>query len=218
MKVGITTIEKVMKSGDERKYATFLYLRSLFKKGCFYNYTHNSFVAASGLSKSTVQKHVKFFINAGWCYKHGDNLIFKGFKHFKDSGFNKTFILKSKTVKEIIKEFYYIILKIKQGQFNKLKSVGRAIKITKSPKKIRKLDAFLEKFNLKKELLPSQNDALEISSVKLGNMFMCSKSKANRIVNSLNKSRVQIIKGVKRKVITERTTLWHIDCNKFVVK
>jgi len=218
MKVGIVTIEKAMRSGNERKYATFLYLRQHFKKGCFYNYTHDSFSAESGLSKSTVRKYIKFFINAGWCYKHSGNLMFKGFKHFKDRGFDKTFILKSKTVNGILKEFYYIILKIKQGQFNKLKSVGRAIKTARSPKKLRRIDGFLEKFNLKERNLPSQNDTLKISSIGLSKMFMCSKSKANRIVNSLNKSKVSIIKGMKHKIITETKTLWHIDCNKFVVK
>ena len=113
MKIGITTIQLMMdQNSGLRQYATFLYLKSLFKKGCFYNYTHDGFAEKSGMSRSAVRKYIKIFLDKGWCRKHGKNLMFKGLKHYRKSGFNKTFILKSKTVKGIIKEFYYIILKI----------------------------------------------------------------------------------------------------------
>jgi biotin operon repressor len=215
--VGITTIKKMIDSGKGRDYATFLYLKSICKKGCFYDYTQAGISEHSGISRSAIAKYIKRFLDYGWCHRHGKNLMFKGLKHYKQTGFNKTFILQSKSIKGIIKELYYLILKTKQAQFNKLKSMARATKTAKSPKRIRKLESFFEKFNLRKENLPSKNDMLKISSEKLGEMFGCSRSKANRIVNSFNKSKVRIVNGKRRGIITPFKTIWDIECNKYII-
>ncbi len=231
MKVGITTIQNMTKSVDGKKnkklrqYAAFLYLKSLYKKGCCYDYTQIKLAGDSGLSRASISRLVSAFIKYGWCHKHGENLMFKGRKHYKKQGFNKTFELQGTTIKEIINELYYIILKVKQGQLDKLKSVGRAIKTAKSSKVKRRLDDFLEKCNKKKIDLPSQNDTLRFSSLTLGKMFGCSKSQAHRIIGGLGK-KVIIIKGLRRYVNKVRIVgseiinvgcMFKNDCNEYKI-
>jgi predicted transcriptional regulator len=217
MKVSIKAIELMRDRNLIREYATFLCFKSKLKKSCFYGYTHNKFSSELGLSKSSVRKYIGTFIELGWCRKHGKNLMFNGRKGYRKVGYNKTFELQGKTVKEIIKELYYILLKIKHSQFEKLKSVGRAVKISKNTKRLRRMEDFLEKYKIKKESLPSKNDHLRISVNKIGELFGCSKSKASRVMNSFNKNKVKVIKGKGNRILTKGCWIYRLDCNQYLV-
>jgi hypothetical protein len=202
MKVGITTIKNMIDSGSGRDYAMFLYLKSICKKNCFYNYTQVGFSNYAEVSRSAVSKYVKRFLSRGWCVVHSGNLIFKGLKHYRTKQFNKHFIVKGKA-KEILKQFYLILIKNKINQFEKIKQVSGDVKTPRNLNTLKYAKAFKCKYHKSFRNAPQGNSMFKISGIGLGKLFNCSASKGTQVMRELEKDNLI---AVNREVYFVRNT------------
>jgi len=206
IKIGINTINKMVAKKRTRDYAAFLYLKSICKKGCYFNYTQERLAKLSEMSRTSTGKYVKKFIKYGWCHMHNGNLIFKGLKHFPDKEFNKRYtIIPSRIITRTVKMFYLIILKHKQSQFNKLKEFSRDAKDPSNLKAYKRALKFGLKHNLKADKGPLPNERMRISLKKLSTAFNCSLSKTGSVVRSLKYAgKLEVFSKTQRMMRTTR--------------
>ena len=200
MRVSVYKIKKAIKSEKIREYAYFLYLKSVCKNGCFFDYSPQKLGEFVGISKYSIEKYVRRFINLGWCHKHKGNLIFKGLKHYRKNEFDKYYNIKTTSVKATILELYRVIMKHKQEQFDYLQNFRR--EISKRNSKISKSElAYIRKNYGHEDNLPETNAKLKISNSKLCVMFKCSTGKASQIVWGMKKRNELEIFGTRKVLI-----------------
>lgn len=212
MKIGIATIHRIVSDDKIRDFSTFLYLRSLFKKGCFYNYTQLSLSKESGISRTAIAKYIAKFKSYGWVRLHEDNLIFNGNKHFREDGFNKHVQISALNVKDIIQELKYIIIKHKLIQYETCKKAAHAIIMADTnPQVTIWAIRFQKKQKFNANKLFNQNEALKISHVKLAKMFNCSKATVNRTMKRMQKDGKIKISTFERKVLAVTKNKYNIE-------
>jgi len=176
-------------SGLIKEYAHFLYLKSLYKNGCVFNFTHLGLSKKSRLSRAAIKKHIKLFLDLGWCRIHSGNLIFNKREIFDESKqiIKTEFQIKS-TVKEILYDLYLIILKNKQKQFDSLRKLRHDIDCSQNPYLKNRAEKLLKKYGLNVNKLPLANDELKVSTEKLSQLFKCSVGKCAGIIKTLKTS------------------------------
>lgn len=186
LNINITQVVDFGKCGLIKEYAHFLYLKSLYKNSCVYNYTHLGLSKKSRLSRAAVKKHVSLFLELGWCRIHSGNLIFNKRDSFDENKqrVKEKFKIRS-TVKEILYDLYLVILKNKQKQFDSLKKLRHDIDCSQNPYLKTRAEKLLRKYGLNVQKLPSANAQLKISTENISKLFKCSVGKCAAIIKKL---------------------------------
>lgn len=193
-------------SGQLRKFATFIYIKSQFKNSCVYKYTQQSLSEKTGISRSAIRKYVKFFLDSGWCRLDHGNLIFNKMRVLDKN--EKRIISDVKIrigIKELIIDLQLLLLKHKQAQFNRIVRLGIEIKDPKSIKPHQSANRIVKKYGYNVDKLPSERAKLQISIKKLSEWLNCSVGKVSQLLKSLQKRGLISITKVRNIVGYSKT-------------
>lgn len=192
MNINAYQIEYHISRKELKEYAAFCYFKYLYRNGCIYNYNSQKLATKSKYSAAFIRKHVRLFLEKGWCRMHGNNLIFN-----KSSKFNGTtskiklyedINIKKCSIKEILQYFYLQIIRLHDSKLNRLKKLKSDLKSKKA--RIRhKAEDYADSINKKTEAqratLPDETTRLILTNKKLTRIFNCSAGKASGIVKYL---------------------------------
>lgn len=101
MNLNERAIYKLNEKGLLKELAVFIKFKSVHINSCIFNYNLKYLASETGLSLSTVRKHVKFFLKNGWARMDGNNLILEKIKkisYYK----RKDCKITGNTIKEIL--------------------------------------------------------------------------------------------------------------------
>jgi len=190
MKVGVATIKEMIDSGQERDFAAYLYLKSFTRKARFFNYTQTHISLVSGLSRSSADKYVKKFIKNGWCVLYGKrggkkHLMFGLGENDERGRFNQRIEIETKSIKNILKQFYLTLVKQKIAQFDKIKQANRELRTPKNKKSLKAAMTFEKKHFKKSSYAVKPSDLFTISYQGLGKLFNCSAPKAHKVMKEM---------------------------------
>lgn len=163
LSINESSVQDLAGKGLLKEFAYFLYLKSLYGNSCIFNYTQESLAAKANLPVSAIRKHVRVFINRGWCRIHRGNLVFLKVNSFLKST-TKVYVKFqiSNNVKELYDDLSLMLLKIKQRQFDRY--VKLKARLNNWNPKVRKAAmVYMDKFGIKERDLPSESDKLKMS-------------------------------------------------------
>lgn len=192
MKINSCLIQKSIEYGELKELSTFLYFKHIFTNSCIYDYSQQSLSIKTGLSRTFIKKHISFFLDNGWAFFHGKNLMLAKVSKIDDN--KKKLIIDINTdrgYKYILEQLQCAYLKHKANQakwysnlchdLNKMTSSQRNKKIKTLSKK---LDRF--RYNEKKQFFgESGNSKFRLSFKKIAEWFNCSVGKAHSIIKGL---------------------------------
>lgn len=185
-------LNEISKSGELKEFGQWMYYKSMFKKGCVFNYTDVHFSRRIGISVSSARLLKISWLKRGWCRIDGNNLIFNSARNsVQREKWHKTSVKIYNTLKQTIKELYYQVLYNKgKNQFDYLKCVSAATKNPTSNKEY--------KWGRKQKLagvLPEAKDRFKMSYKGIGKFLGCSSGKAyEMMMEFLNDKKIRVYK------------------------
>lgn len=227
MNSNILLIQTLIDSGQVRKYAVFLKIKSLHSNGQIYNYTAYSLAPKIGMSISATAKYINNLKEIGWVKQIGNNIIFIGLDKMKalyGITLEKNLHLKlqsSDKVQDIVTLLRRQPLNNKQAQFNYILT---SVENQKYPKgkgaieRYKKADKFLQAY--KGEI----STHLTVSQANLANLLNVSASTVSRLIKS---EKITVIKGrryyVKSpQILLPNNCFWNkgyvvkVECNSYI--
>jgi len=205
--VNVLLAKELAEKGQLKHLAMFIYLKNRYDNGCIYKYTQVKLAAKFGISRSAVRKHVKWFLDNGWCHIHEGNLIFNPFKKFDTSRakFMRVYQVDNKKVKEIVFDLRLLIFQRIQENFNELKKVRHEHILCENHHSYKKAKAFLKRIDKNVLELPTASCQLQISIRKMSKMFGCSVGSAHNIIVSYKKSQDVLCISPGREIVIRAT-------------
>lgn len=186
MNINQLLIKDLISAGNIKMLATFLKFKGFYSSSCIHNYKSISFVNKAKMSRNTIKKHIKFFIDNGWARIEGNNLVLNKFNSFDENKLKLIVsINKNKSIKEIELLLYRECLRLKQTQFRFNKQISSDLKNPTGLKQFKKAKSYCRKKGINTEKLPSAGDLYKVSIKKIACMFKCSVGKASQIIDKL---------------------------------
>lgn len=227
MRSNIILIQHFIDSDVIRKYAVFLKLKHSYSNSQIYNYTAYSLSKKSGLSITTINKYVNFFIENGWVKIIGSNIIFIGNEKLKEKyGIKLNDRLKiqahhKQSVQNILCTLRYEVYKLKQRQFN---YVQENVKNQLNPRGKNALNKYKKAIKSRTSYNGEISQHLKIGLGKLSLMINKSASTASRLIR---KKKATVIKGRKSFIKSPNISLpsdyyWKkgyavkVECNSYI--
>lgn len=232
-------LTQISELGELKQFAQWLYYKSLFKKGCAFNYTDQAFADKIGKSVSMARIYRQSWIEKGWCRFHkghgkSKNLIFNSARNsVRGEKWHKTIIKIYGTLSETINNLYYSVLENRNNQFEYLKRVGQAIHKPDNSKHYKW--GIKRRKKLASDRLPSTTDTFKASYKGLGKLFGCSSGKAHSLIKSFTEQKeLTVIRGFTQmagtsskmglKMLAEskagtfvsRNYVYRVFCNQYV--
>ncbi len=194
MRTNINLIQLFSDSNILREYAVYLKLKHLFKNGCIYNYNISLFAQKSNLSRNSIRRYIKFFIENKWCRMHKNNLTFISLpllrSRYKVKNHSTLKISPAGNTQRILTNLRYQLIKVKDTQFKFLKG---SYKDLHNPTGNNKLAKYKKALKLKSKGIITDKligaTYLKISLKKLGTIINLSPSTAHNIIKAKVKER-----------------------------
>ena len=128
MKTNFKLIEAFIDNDIARYYAVFLKFKTLHTNSRIYNTSTYNISKQSGLSRTAVNKYMKFFLDNGWAVQSYTSVTFISLEKLKELyGITLKHNIKiecGNKVSDIVSTLRYEIFKHKQAQFNYIKSAS----------------------------------------------------------------------------------------------
>lgn len=235
MNTSIKLIKLFSDSNILRQYAVFLQLKHIHVNSCIYKYNVHRLAQKSGMSRNSINKYVKFFLDNGWCRMHGKNIVFISLKELRQKYSVKlkhTINISRGKTQKVLSNLRYELLKQKTNQFNFLKDISNDLHNPKGKFALEKHKRAL-KYQRKtgKSLLIDEVE-LKISLKRLGKVINLSPASAFNLIKSKQiEGKATVIKelfikspreffGTACKYITQgyfKGNFYYIPtCNKYV--
>jgi len=237
MQLSVTSILELQQQGNLKKFATFMYLKQLYKNSCIFNYNINSLSTKSGLSRNKIRSNIKYFISKGWCTIHSGNLVFTKW----DSRVKGQWIIRDKnrfsgkSIKEITTILLSIILKQKNSQFNYIQEIKSDLEKSKSTKFIALADYKKAiKAKSRYSIKPGESENFKMSIKSISKLFNVSMSSVSTMIGQMQRMALVTVIGyyperlayATKKAITSiedvsgifvhSNTIWKKKCNDYI--
>lgn len=219
MRVSTNYILELQQQGNLKKFATFIYMKALFKNSCVFKYNIKSLAKKSKLSRHIVRKNINFFLEQGWCKIHCGNLIFT--KYSRTPQVEKEWIIRKKdifigkSIKEITTLLLSLVLKQEQNQFNWIQEIKHDLEKSRtsewiSPKDYKKAIKAQKKYGIKS----GESENFKISIHKISLMFNTSKATVCNILKQMQRMKLVRVIGYYPEYIGQCTAqMWKSVCD-----
>lgn len=116
IKVSVNTFMlKSLQDEDRLKtLSVFIHLKSLYSNSCIFDATYANISRKSGISVSTLKRHIPYMVKYGWVYKVGNSLTFNRIKlidNFYVKNILKIKVYKTDTWKGILKKLHLLFVR-----------------------------------------------------------------------------------------------------------
>lgn len=185
MQINVVNLKVLSDKGLLRHLAVFITIKSKYRNGCIYNYTQESLASKTNISRSAIRKYVKFFLDNGWCRIADGNLCFNGLGKLDKEPKRVLADVKAKGTKELIQEFQLLLLKHKQAQFNRIRSLGNEINTPTNIKAHKSAIKMVRKYGYNKSKLPPESAKLKMSIKSIAKWLNCSVGKTVAVLDRL---------------------------------
>lgn len=225
MKTNIKLIQTFVDTDIIRYYAVFLKLKSLHVNSRIYNTSAYNIAKQSGLSRNSVNKYMKFFLDNGWAERSFTGISLISLDKLKELyGVTLKHNIKlenQQKVSDIVSSLRYEIFKHKQSQFNYIKSASGDL-INPRGKNA------LSKYKRAKKILPFCKSEvlgnLKISVIALGMLIGKSPSTASNLIKekgaTVIRNKVTLTKFKKTNVpygcYWSKGFITKVECNSYI--
>jgi len=126
MKTSIKLIQIFSDSNILRHYAVYLKLKAIHSNSVIYNYNISILSQKSGLSRNSIRKYIKFYLDNNWCTLNNNHLSFISLDKLRlKYGIALQQLIKipsNGNITTLLNNLRYELLKLKNRQFNFLKN------------------------------------------------------------------------------------------------
>ncbi len=222
-----------------REYSVFLNLKNKYINGCIYGYNAHKLSKSTGLSRTTLNKYIPFFLKNGWAKIHNGNLCFisnvnlaklynvaftyvdKNKKDYTCTG-KPIKIKKSNNIQQTLNDLRFSLIKEKNTQFTKILHKSNDLTKPTGPYSLTILKSAKRFFKKNKAnvIIDENLKGYRTTYKNLANIINLSKSSAvNLMKTKVKECKLKIIKS-KPKFISKSNTnlLKYLQQNQFSFK
>lgn len=189
--INVAMVRDLQREDNLRKLAVFMKMKSIYSNGCFFNATYASLSEKSDISITVLKKCIKFFIERGWCRKHGNNLVFNKIKDIDVMDREKNIfdvqyikIKKDDTYRDVFKKLKLLLVKAIHDAFEIKKKQSKDYLITDDSVKLSAHKSAVRAYrDGRLTKLISETEKFKISNRKVGSLIKRSKSTGSRLLS-----------------------------------